>query len=77
MLALVMCGVAPQQIGAPVWEEHPTLRAMIKMIISSRYRFPTVDCNESDRADMKKSEQEMREEVSFFGGKRLEEHTHS
>lgn len=58
-----MCGVAPQQIGATVWEEHPTLRAMIKMVISARYRFPTVDCDEADRAEMKKSEQLMRDEV--------------
>jgi integrator complex subunit 1 len=63
VLALIMCGVSPEHIGAPVWEEHPTLRAMIKMIISSRYRFPTVDCNDADRAEMKKSEQVMREEV--------------
>ena len=64
-MALVMCGAAPQQIGAPVWEEHPTLRAMIKMVISARYRFPTVDCDEADRAEMKKSEQVMREEVGL------------
>ena len=63
ILALVMCGVAPQQIGATVWEEHPTLRALIKMVVSSRYRFPTVDCGELDRSEMKKQEQHMRDEV--------------
>jgi hypothetical protein len=63
ILALVMCGVAPRQIGATVWEEHPTLRALIKMVISARYRFPTVDCDETDRSEMKKHEQQMRDEV--------------
>jgi hypothetical protein len=58
-----MCGVAPKQIGATVWEEHPTLRALIKMVISSRYRFPTVDCGETDRSEMKKQEQQMRDMV--------------
>lgn len=62
ILALVMCGVSPQQIGAPVWEEHPTLRAMVKMVISSRYRFPTVDCDEGERGEMKKAEHGLREE---------------
>lgn len=64
ILALVMCGVDPKQIGATVWEEHPTLRSMIKMVISSRYRFPTVDCDDADRAETKKNEQQMREEES-------------
>ena len=59
-----MCGVDPKEIGATLWEEHPTLRALMKMVISSRYRFPTVDCDEADRAEVKKREQEMREEVS-------------
>ena len=66
ILALVMCGVAPRQVGATVWEEHPTLRALIKMVISSRYRFPTVDCGELDRSEMKKQEQQMRDEVRKF-----------
>jgi len=60
-----MCGVDPKAIGKTVWDEHPTLRAMMKMVISSRYRFPTVDCDEADRARAKKHEQEMRDEVSF------------
>lgn len=64
ILALVMCGVAPTDIGATIWEEHPTLRAMMKMVISSRYRFPTVDCDEADRVEMKQDEQRMRDEVS-------------
>lgn len=64
ILALVMCGVDPKQIGATLWEEHPTLRGLMKMVISSRYRFPTVDCDEAERAETKKREQEMREEVS-------------
>mgnify|MGYP005842757877 CR=1 FL=1 len=64
ILALVMCGVAPIEIGSTVWEEHPTLRAMIKMVTSVRYRFPTVDCDDMERSEMKKDEQNMREEVS-------------
>ena len=61
-----MCGVDPKQIGATVWEEHPTLRALMKMVVSSRYRFPTVDCDEVERTETKKNEQKMREEVCLF-----------
>lgn len=65
-MALIMCGKAPHDIGETVWSEHPTLQALIKMVTSARYRFPTVDCDESDRSDMKNSEQLMRDEVSLM-----------
>jgi integrator complex subunit 1 len=66
MLALVMCAYAPDQIGAVVWEEHPTVRALIKMITSNRYRFPTVDCDENERLNMKELEQSARDKVGFI-----------
>jgi hypothetical protein len=65
-LALVMCGASPEHIGAAGWEEHPTLRALIKMVTSDRYRFPTVDCDDIARDEMKKTEQTMRDEVSAY-----------
>jgi integrator complex subunit 1 len=64
MLALVMCGSSKESIGSTAWNEHPTLRALIKMITSTRYRFPTVDCDEQARAEMKKAEQNARDEES-------------
>jgi hypothetical protein len=63
MLALVMSGFAPESVGAVMWHEHPTLRALIKMVTSNRYRFPTVDCDDSVRVEMKASEQWARDEV--------------
>lgn len=62
MLALIMCGASPGQIGSVAWNEHPTLRALIKMVTSDRYRFPTVDCDDAAREAMKKTEQDMRDE---------------
>jgi integrator complex subunit 1 len=59
-LALIICGTAPQDIGAVAWKEHPTLRALIKMVTSDRYRFPTVDCDVTARDEMLKTEQAMR-----------------
>jgi DNA-binding transcriptional MocR family regulator len=64
MIALVICAKSPAKVGAVVWHEHPTLRALIKMVTSSRFRFPTVDCDESERNEMKRLEHDARDEVS-------------
>ena len=48
-----------------MWEKHPTLKALIKMTTSGRYRFPTADCNDEERELMKQVETELRDEVSF------------
>eukprot|EP00934_Nitzschia_sp_Nitz4_P006870 Nitzschia sp. Nitz4//scaffold142_size57810//11162//17644//NITZ4_006492-RA/size57810-augustus-gene-0.32-mRNA-1//-1//CDS//3329536379//6860//frame0 len=61
-LALVMCGSSPDKVGATAWESNPTLKSLIKMVTSDRYRFPTVDCDDSQRDNMKKTEQGMRDE---------------
>ena len=61
-----MCGSSPECIGATAWNEHPTLRALIKMVTSDRYRFPTVDCDDFARDAMKKTEQSMRDEVGNY-----------
>jgi hypothetical protein len=66
MLALIMSAVSPDLIGIVIWKEHPTLRALMKMITSERYRFPTVDSDENMREEMKKCEQAARDEVSPF-----------
>jgi integrator complex subunit 1 len=61
-LALIICGASPDIVGAICWEEHPTLKALMKMVTSDRYRFPTVDCDDGAREMQKKTEQEMRDE---------------
>lgn len=61
-LALIICGTAPNEVGSTVWQEHPTLRALMKMVTSDRYRFPTVDCDPTARDHMLKTEQAMRGE---------------
>lgn len=63
-LALIMTGASPDGIGAVIAEQHPTLREIIKMVTSGRYRFPTVDCDDSQRDEMKKGESSMRQQES-------------
>ena len=63
MLALVMCGVAPKEIAAKVFPEHPTLLGLLKMVTSGRYRFPTVDCDDKERELVKKGESDIRNRV--------------
>ena len=61
MLGLVMCGASPKSIGEVIWNDHPTLRALIKMVTSAKYRFPTVDCDATTKELMKSSESNSRE----------------
>lgn len=62
ILGLIMCGSNPEKIGSVVWKDHPTLSALIKMVTSTKYRFPTVDCDEVSRERMKHEEQAARDE---------------
>jgi sporulation-control protein spo0M len=64
MIALVFCAHNPKKVGTLVWREHPTLQAIIKMITSQRFRFPTVDCDESAKDQMKQLDYNARAEVS-------------
>lgn len=64
MVSLVFCG-ASGKIADVMWNEHPTLRSIMKMVTSSRYRFPTVDCDDACRGEMKAAEQRCRDEVSI------------
>ena len=63
MLILVMCGASPHKIGEFMWEEYPTMQALIKMTTSGRYRFPTADCDDFAKEVMKKGEVDLREQV--------------
>lgn len=58
-----MCGASPERIGNEMWTNHPTVQALIKMVISGRYRFPTVDCDEEKRNEMKAAETSIRDQV--------------
>jgi hypothetical protein len=64
-ISLIICGNATKDIGAIMWEKHPTLRALMKMATSGRYRFPTADCSERDRDSMKKAEAILRQKVRY------------
>eukprot|EP00536_Pseudo-nitzschia_multiseries_P000729 jgi/Psemu1/282533/fgenesh1_pg.9_\ len=61
-LVLIMCGASPHAVGGVALEKFPTLKALIKMITSDRYRFPTVDSDEAAREEQKGIEQTMRDE---------------
>lgn len=66
MIALVFCANSPENIGSLVWREHPTLQAIIKMVTSQRFRFPTVDCDDVEKMNMKKLDYAAREEVCLI-----------
>ena len=61
-LVLAICGTDTTGVGATFWEESSTLRAIIKMSTSGRYRFPTVDCDDDLRDEMKRGEASMRDQ---------------
>ena len=65
MISLVFCSNSPENIGMLVWRELPTLNAIMKMVTSQRFRFPTVDCNDIRKMDMKRMDYEAREEVRY------------
>ena len=71
MLALVMCAHSATKLGSVIWDEHPTLRALITMVTASRFRFPTIDCDENARAEMKRLEQVARDSVRINASLRL------
>ena len=60
----MLCG-ASGKIADVMWNEHPTLRSIMKMVTSSRYRFPTVDCDDAGRDEVKLAEQKARDEVGI------------
>lgn len=63
MIALIMSGSSTNAIGTVVWNENPTAQSLIKMIVTKRYRFPTIDCNDIMRDEMKRAEQASRDQV--------------
>jgi hypothetical protein len=65
MVALIVCA-SNGNIGCVVWKEHHTLRALMKMLTSMRFRFPTIDCDDESREETKKAEQAARDEVRVF-----------
>jgi hypothetical protein len=65
-IALILCGKSPQKLGAEMWKASPTIQALIKMVTSSKFRFPTADCNEIERDRMRAGENNVKEKVSFI-----------
>lgn len=48
-VALVLRGAFPSIVGALLWEPYPTLRTLVNMVVSGRYHFPTVYCDDAER----------------------------
>ena len=63
-IVLVICGTNRSTIGAQLWDKSATIRDLIKMITSGRYRFPTVDSDAEASELTKKGEADMREKES-------------
>lgn len=47
-IALAACGLS-SDVGKTMWDDHPTVRCLIKMTTSQKYRFPTSDLEESEK----------------------------
>lgn len=62
-LALIFCVASPCKIGKTMWEENPTIRALLKMVTSQHFQFPTIDCSADQRQLMKANEKDAREQV--------------
>ena len=60
-IILVFSGIFPEDVGASFWSQLPTLKSLIRMSTSQKYRFPTADCDESERRIVKESEARTRE----------------
>ena len=60
-IALVLSGLSPKDVGAELWNQHPTMRALIRMTTSQKYRFPTAECDEAQRDKVKRMEARTRE----------------
>ncbi len=65
-IALVLSGLSPKDVGAELWNLHPTMRALIRMTTSQKYRFPTADCDEAQRDKVKRMEARTRETESHI-----------
>eukprot|EP00804_Cyclotella_cryptica_P023942 CCRYP_010070-RB/>CCRYP_010070-RB protein AED:0.03 eAED:0.03 QI:390/1/1/1/0.8/0.83/6/266/1137 len=59
-IALVVCSLS-SHVGITMWKEHPTLRALIKMTTSQKYRFPTADCDDVQKEVVRLEEAKVRE----------------
>jgi integrator complex subunit 1 len=64
-VALVLCSLS-SDVGVTMWEKHPTLRALIKMTTAQKYRYPTADCDESQYAERKAADKELKEREAEF-----------
>jgi integrator complex subunit 1 len=61
VIALVICGKSTN-IADVMWDACPTLHVLMKMIITNRFTFPTVDCDESQRIKMEECEYKARKD---------------
>ena len=60
-IALAMCGLS-SSVGSEMWGQHPTLRSLIKMTTSQKYRFPTADCDVAQKDLIREEDRKMKEQ---------------
>jgi len=65
-IALIICEKSAQSVWSKMLEEHPTLKSLLKMTTSGRYRFPTVDCDDEEREAIKQDEADMRDQEAVI-----------
>lgn len=59
-VALAICGLS-SSVGSDMWKQHPTLRSLIKMTTSQKYRFPTADCDDTKKELIRAEDGKMKE----------------
>lgn len=49
-----------------MWKTSPTIQALIKMVTSGKFKFPTTDCDEIEREKMSIGENDIRDKVRLL-----------
>ena len=60
-IALVLSGLLPEEVGAALFEENPTVRALVRMTTAQKYRFPTADCDDAEKERVRLAEERVKE----------------
>jgi integrator complex subunit 1 len=59
-IALALCGLS-STVGKTMWNDHPTVRGLIKMTTSSKFRFPNADCDDATREIIRMDDRKAKE----------------
>lgn len=58
--------MSPEKVGAEMWGKCPTIRSLIKMVTSGKFKFPTADCDVLERDRVQSEEDKLKDHVSLY-----------